>query len=93
MRNMPSLMLDCRHCGEEFPSGIGVNESALHGVTMAGLHHRCPHCGVDEEYYTNDYHLAAALTEGEPAPPEETTAVRAEHREEANKMAAYGVGA
>jgi hypothetical protein len=90
---MPLLLLNCRHCGEEFPSGIGVNEAALHGVTMAGLHHRCPHCGVEEEYYTNDYHAAVVPTVPEPSAPGESTAAHGEHREEANKMAAFGVGA
>jgi hypothetical protein len=90
---MPSLMLICRSCHEEFPSGIGVNETALHGVTMAGLHHRCPHCGAEEEYYTNDYHLAKSPTAAEPTVHEMEAAEAAQQREEANRMAAFGVGA
>jgi hypothetical protein len=92
---MPSLMLKCRRCHAEFPSGIGVNETALHGVTMAGLHHRCPRCGTEEEYYTNDYHLALTTSEPEHdsgAHDSEAPEV-AMRREEANKMSAYGVGA
>ncbi|HEV2449164.1 MAG TPA: hypothetical protein VGU43_01995 [Thermoplasmata archaeon] len=91
---MPSLMLSCRHCQGEFPSGIGVNEEALHGVTMAGLHHRCPHCGTEEEYYTNDYHLALVSAHVEAhVPGEEHAPAMAERREEANRMAGFGVGA
>jgi hypothetical protein len=90
---MPSLMLDCRSCHAEFPSGIGVNEVALHGVTMAGLHHRCPHCGADDQYYTNDYHMAKAPVEAAPTPQESQAAEVAQQREEANRMAGFGVGA
>jgi hypothetical protein len=90
---MPSLMLVCRNCHEEFPSGIGVSEKALHGVTMAGLHHRCPHCGTVEHYYTNDYHAAQAPIDVIPTAQESEAAEAAQQREEANRMAGYGVGA
>lgn len=91
---MPSLMLDCRSCHAEFPSGIGVNETALRGVTMAGLRHRCPHCGAEDQYYTNDYHLAKAPVDAAAkVPSEEHAPVTAERREEANRMVGFGVGA
>lgn len=90
---MPSLMLNCRSCHAEFPSGIGVNEAAIHGVTMAGLRHRCPHCGTEEQYYTNDYHLAQAPVEAGASVQTSDAAEVGQRREEANRMAGFGVGA
>ena len=53
---MPTLFLKCRKCGVEFPTPIGVTDAGLQGsIIISGLTHRCPNCGVEDQYYTTDY--------------------------------------
>ena len=57
MRKMPTLFLTCQSCHEEFPTPIGVTDPALTGVIISGMPHRCPACGVEGRYSTQDYHV------------------------------------
>ncbi len=95
---MPGLFLECRHCGQSFPSRIGVNDAALHGVSMNGVTHRCPQCQHEDQYFTGDYFVpdatgkrAQADAEREQQAPTESHQSPAEVA--ARKLSGYGVGA
>ncbi len=89
---MPGLFLECKSCGKSFPSRIGVNEDARHGVSMNGVRHQCPSCGHEGEYFTPDYFVPTETGERgaeEPAPPVEST--ERPEEVEARRLAGYGV--
>lgn len=90
---MPGLYVDCKKCGKPFPSRIGVNEDAIHGLSMSGVLHRCPACRTEEEYFTADYYVPSetrATAKGERPPPLESHVTPAELA--AQKLSGYGVG-
>jgi hypothetical protein len=51
------LMLTCKSCGQEFPSGIAV-DSGTH-VIGSGEQLTCPQCGKLNTYDAADYHVAS----------------------------------
>ena len=93
---MPTLLVRCQKCGEEFPTPIGVTGTTLSGVLISGLTHRCPHCGAEGQYFTQDYHVPTETAErpetranvAVTAPSDE---VRAENQVDMVKVAGYGV--
>jgi hypothetical protein len=94
---MPTLYLKCRNCGKEFPTPIGVTEQGLHGVMISGMTHKCPHCGQEAQYFTQDYHVPAATADrpesaSDVAVKADSNERRAENQVDMVKVAGYGVG-
>jgi hypothetical protein len=54
---MPTLYLVCHACHKEFPSTIAITDSRAVGVVMSNDRQQCPHCNVESEYFTHEYHL------------------------------------
>jgi hypothetical protein len=79
---MPSLWVKCKNCGQEFASGIAVQDEALGHVLMTDVIHACPKCGASGKYSTMDYHSPKLETPdaakvGTPVPtPSEEASVR-----------------
>lgn len=51
------LMLICKFCGQEFPSGIPVDSGT--DVIVSGEQHACTQCGKTNTYNAEDYHVAS----------------------------------
>ncbi|MCI4343217.1 MAG: CpXC domain-containing protein [Thermoplasmata archaeon] len=93
---MPSLYLTCHQCHQEFVTPIAVTEAGLHDVLITGMVHLCPHCGHPDQYFTQDYHVPAALVDQlkPPDSPLSTDHAAAEHvstEVAASKLAGYSV--
>jgi DNA-directed RNA polymerase subunit RPC12/RpoP len=93
---LPTLYLTCRKCGKEFPTPIGVSGTGLTGVIISGMIHRCPHCGHDDQYNTQDYHIPEglpdpAVEETKPLTPDSKGEVKAKKDAAAEKLVGYGV--
>jgi len=56
---MPTLFVNCRKCGSEFPTPIGESKPGSSGLIITGLELRCPKCGTADAYSTPDFHLPA----------------------------------
>jgi hypothetical protein len=82
---MPTLYLVCHACHKEFPSTISVADPPAKDVLMSSDRQKCPHCGVESEYFTHEYHLphvaepaADAKESGKPSPEGEAAASRSD---------------
>ncbi|MFZ0830316.1 MAG: hypothetical protein WCB18_02455 [Thermoplasmata archaeon] len=53
---MPSLFVTCHRCRFEFPTGIAIT-GPIGTLSVFGLRHRCPRCGSEGAYYTQEYHF------------------------------------
>ena len=47
-RNMPTLFVKCRACGQEIPTPVAEPTSGVAGVMISSMRVRCPKCGHDE---------------------------------------------
>lgn len=93
---MPTLFLTCRSCGEEFPTPIGVTDPKLTGVIISGMSHRCPGCGADDKFSTQDYHVPKETVQEVQAEANRAIEDRAHEIEEKQRadtirLAGYGV--
>jgi hypothetical protein len=89
---MPGLFLECKSCGKSFPSRIGVNDDAIHGVSMNGVMHRCPNCQHEAEYFTADYFVPNATGQREKAPPVQPEVPHESQAQlEARRLSGYSV--
>jgi DNA-directed RNA polymerase subunit RPC12/RpoP len=67
---VPTLSVLCHRCGQDFPSGISLNERGIQGQFLEGVVYECPHCGTRDPYFTSEHRLSASAGfEGEASPP------------------------
>lgn len=60
---MPTLFVKCRACGTDFPTRIGEPKTGVPGgVIISGLKLRCPKCGKEDQYSTQDFHVPVDTT-------------------------------
>ncbi|MCI4327274.1 MAG: hypothetical protein L3K16_06545 [Thermoplasmata archaeon] len=93
---MPTLYVTCHNCHTEFPTPIGVTDQGLSGVLISGLTHKCPNCGEEAQYFTQDYHVPTATSGrvesgADVAVKNEGDERRAENQVDMVKLAGYGV--
>jgi hypothetical protein len=95
---MPTLFLKCRSCGEEFPTPIALTDAGRQGmILITGMNHRCPKCGVEDQFSTADYFVPKKAPEldGKESPAtidgDEQADEKAELESEATRLAGLGV--
>jgi hypothetical protein len=54
---VPALVVECHRCGQEFASGVTINETGIRGYLIDGAIRHCPHCGTVDPYFTAEHRL------------------------------------
>jgi len=54
---MPMLMLKCKSCGREFPSGLDFSKEAFETSKLENNTHQCPFCKHSDVYNKPDYYF------------------------------------
>jgi hypothetical protein len=92
---MPTLFVKCRKCDGDFPTPIGEAKAGSGGVLISGLPLKCPKCGREDQYSTEDFHIpaaAAAEAEGNVAKESISNEHQAKKELEREKNAGYAGG-
>jgi hypothetical protein len=61
---MGVLMVKCPTSGQEYSTGIQIEEDSLERLPQAMARSRCPHCGGEHIWWTRESHISE---EGVPA--------------------------